>query len=548
MMAAADTDLALKIEPAGSKHKITVSAGGNVVFVDTLNLSSAAARGRFVAAVAAKFPAADRDALDAELVRLAGAGQTPAAGANQFQEVDVRRVVRPELFHTAEVSGITVPVVLDLGGKLSARWRTYMRWAEGKREVIDRPDRIVLSGGSMLYVHPDAGEPTTQPAGWSALSRRQWLAGAVAPDPAAVFRRLCERIALYLDFPPESAAGTAATVALWLLLTYWFPAWEAVPYLSVGGPVGSGKTRLIDILGQLAFRPVSTSNLTAPGVFRTLNAYGGTMLYDEAERLRQATPDVEELRSVFLAGYKRGGAAIRLEPVGDGFRPMRFEVFGPKALACIAGLPAALASRCIPITMFRAAGDSQKPKRRIDAEPAVWQSIRDELHVLALEYGPTWVDRATWANGVPAGIAGRNFELWQPLLALAGWLQDRGAENLLEVVQQHALATVASARDDTVPEADELLLELLAEAVRESRPPTSAELLKAAKERDEVTFKSWSPKTVGTRLKGYGIGTPKKVNGERRYKDVTLDALARIGERYGIDLGLAVPKAAAPWS
>ena len=29
-----------------------------------------------------------------------------------------------------------------------------------------------------------------------------------------------------------------------------------------------------------------------------------------------------------------------------------FDVYGPKALACIAGLPPALASRCIPVTMF----------------------------------------------------------------------------------------------------------------------------------------------------------------------------------------------------
>jgi hypothetical protein len=98
---------------------------------------------------------------------------------------------------------------------------------------------------------------------------------------------------------------------------------------------------------------------------------------------------------------------------------------------------------------------------------------------------------------------------------------------------------VAGAKDDAVPEADEVLLELLAEAVRGLHPPTSGELLASARLRDEVTFKVWHAKTVGNRLKCYGIAVPVKVGGERRYRDVTSDHLLRIQERYGIDLGMA---------
>ena len=57
---------------------------------------------------------------------------------------------------------------------------------------------------------------------------------------------------------------------------------------------------------------------------------------------------------MLLAGYKKGGRAIRLEKVGDGFQTVSFEVFGPKCLACINGLPPALASRSIVVPMFRA--------------------------------------------------------------------------------------------------------------------------------------------------------------------------------------------------
>jgi len=274
-------------------------------------------------------------------------------------------------------------------------------------------------------------------------------------------------------------------------------------------------------------------------VFRSLHANGGTFLFDEAERLKQSTPDQQDILGMFLAGYRRGGCATRNEPIGDSYQPVQFQVFGPKVLACIAGLPPTLASRCIPITMFRSANESHKPKLRIDADPAAWQSVRDDLHLLALEHGPQWVELAGRTEVVPPGIGGRSYELWQPLLAIAGWLQEHGADGLLNGMQRYALASVANAKDDAVPEADEVLLELVAEALREHRPPTSGELLASARLRDEVMFKLWHARTVATRLKNYGFPIPAKTNGERRYGEVTSEQLLQIQRRYGIDLGIA---------
>ncbi|MBP3955035.1 hypothetical protein J8F10_07035 [Gemmata sp. G18] len=407
--------------------------------------------------------------------------------------------------------------------------------------MVDPPDRLVLPDDSVLHLAPDPGAPPgTDPPAWSADARRDWLAGEPPLEPARVFGNVCERFAHYLDFAPEAAPGATATLALWTVFTYLFPAWDAVPYLYVGGPMGSGKSRVLEVLQRLAFRPFSSSNVSAPTVFRTLHASGGVMLFDEAERLKQSTPEQQEIQSVFLAGYKRGGCATRLEPLPEGgFRPVQFVVYGPKALACIAGLPPTLASRCVPITMFRSAGDSPKPKRRIDEDPGAWQAVRDDLHALALEHGPEWVELPSRTKVVPPGIGGRNYELWQPLLGLAWWLQRRGCEGLLELMQAHAVASVAGAKDDSVPEADEVLLELLAEAVRAHNPPTTRSLLDSAKLRDEATFKLWHPKTVGARLKNYGIPVPPKTNGERRYRDVTPGQLLQIQQRYGVELGLA---------
>lgn len=217
---------------------------GKPLHIDTLNLSSAPARAKFLDALAQNFDGIDRDDLDAELMALAASNPPDApAQAAELQEADVRRVVRPELFHTASVSGLTVPVVLDAGGKLVPRWRTYLRWANGRRDVTDVPDRLELPDGAALYVAPDPRESdaTNLPA-WSASARRDWLAGDAGPEPAQVFANVSERFSHYPDLPTEAAPGTTATLALWTMLSYCYPVWDAVPYLFIGGPMGTARS------------------------------------------------------------------------------------------------------------------------------------------------------------------------------------------------------------------------------------------------------------------------------------------------------------------
>jgi DNA-binding transcriptional ArsR family regulator len=60
-----------------TQHKVTLKIDEAALFVDTLNLSSAAARAKFVKAATAKFNGIDGDALDARLVTLASADTPP---------------------------------------------------------------------------------------------------------------------------------------------------------------------------------------------------------------------------------------------------------------------------------------------------------------------------------------------------------------------------------------------------------------------------------------------------------------------------------------
>jgi hypothetical protein len=535
-------NLTIDCVPSGRNGSATLTAKlrGEVLAVESVNLTKPKARAGFIDAICNDRPGIDRKAVEAKLLQLAAdlatKPEAPASPAD-LPELDAAAIVRPERFITPEVSGLAVPSMTTMGDKPVGRWYLYLRWPDGKRERRPMVPALDLPDGRRLFIHPEPSEPTanTKP-GWSAAARKRWIEGEPAPSPADVFKGLCERIVYFLDLPREHAKGITSTLAVWTVLTYGHSAWDAVPYLYIGGPLGSGKSRVFDILLRLVFRPLSSSNMTGAALFRTLHSQGGVLLLDEAERLKNTTdPATAEIMSMLLAGYRRGGTATRLEPVGDsGFKTVAFDVFGPKALACIAGLPPALASRAIPIMMFRSPPGSDKPRRRIDADPEGWQRLRDDLHALALEYGPTWLELPERADVCPT-MSGRDYELWQPLLALAAWIESHGARGLLKLLQDHALATIDAGRDDATPDADETLLRILADEIRAGAVPTPGDILAKAQATDAAGFKTWKARGVSEHLKRYGAVTHKSCG--RKVYGVTLESLRTIQASYGVDLG-----------
>lgn len=551
-MDTAEQELVLTGEQTDT-HSMRVSAKLNaeLIYLDTINPAKKGQRTRFAAALRGLVPGADAGDIDRQLMRLAeqahgaeGKSINDSAAAlvpASAPELEISSIRRPELFFHPAVCGVTVAVMVEHGGTPTAAWRVYLHWSDGRREVREVPGYLDVPGGQRLWLRPSPGSADADLTSWSVGARRAWLAGAAAPDPTAVFRRLCEAFALFLDFPAETGPGTVATLALFVILTYCYPAWPATPYLFVGGTLGSGKTRVLDLVELVAFRPMASSSISASAMFRDLDAHGGVVLYDEAEQLRSKGQEIGELLPMFLAGYKRGKKVRRSEPgpKGKGWVAKSFDVYGPKVLACIAGLPAPLASRCIPITMFRAPEGSPAPKLRVDAEPTLWQGLRDDLHALTLEVGPGWMELAGRSDLCP-GLSNRHYELWQPITAVASLLESRGASGLVKLVLAHARTLIADSRGDEVPDADEVLLALLTEAIVREERPRPGELFERAKERDSDTFgRFWSPRRVAARLKLYGIATGGKIGGEHRYRYVTVASLRRIEERWGVDLGLA---------
>ena len=542
-------DLHLHVEPIGrgTTAVVLVRRGGpdgEMVTSEKFDIARRKQREDFVEHLRERLDDDPFDLLAAEGVerQLASAAADLAAppkatATTGVAELGDGKLLRPERFILPEVSGLTVPRRVVRGGQPVLEWLLLLRWQDGRREAIPLPEAMTVAGEQVFITPRPPEPPPSMMPGWSAASRSDWLNGTTPMPPDELCRLVIESFAKHLDLQNDTAAGTIAMLTCWSLLSYVFPVFDAVPYLAVGGPTGSGKSRVFELLGQVVLRPLSTSNVSNPALFRSLHGFGGVALLDEAERLREnRSPEMQELLSSLLAGYKRGGCATRCEAAGDGQFVMKyFSVFGPKALACINELPPSLASRCLPVAMLRSPPSSPKPRLRIEADAEQWQRLRDAMHILAMEHGSDWLTLAARQDVVPE-MSGRNFELWQPLLAIAAWFEDHGVKGFLGMLRDHAIRCIEVSREAATPPDDEVLLQALAQAVRGGVAPTAGELLVTVQAVEPSLFHNWSARAVSAHLGRYGLRS-RKSNGRHVFGPTDTDLL-QLQTNYSIELDM----------
>jgi hypothetical protein len=229
-----------------------------------------------------------------------------------------------------------------------------------------------------------------------------------------------DSIAAFLRRFVALSDAQVVAIALWTVFTYCADAFEIAGYLSVFSAVKrSGKTLLLDVLRCLVHAPLLAADLSPAVLFRVMEELRPTVLIDEVDVLfgGKTTERSDELRALLNAGYRRGGAAWRMEMGGKAATVRSFDVYGPKALAGIGRLPDTISDRCIPIELTRKV-------RGIDIERFRSRGKQEET-------APLREQVATWAEGhretlgaarpnLPDELNDRQQDVWEPLLAIAG--------------------------------------------------------------------------------------------------------------------------------
>lgn len=122
--------------------------------------------------------------------------------------------------------------------------------------------------------------------------------------------------------------------ARYLLLSWLYDSFHELPYLRIRAEYGSGKTRYLQTVGSLAYRPIFASGAsTISPIFRILDSFGGTLVMDEGDF--RASDEKSEVTKILNNGNVKGFPVLRAEQVGNRkeFDPRAYSVFGPKIVA-----------------------------------------------------------------------------------------------------------------------------------------------------------------------------------------------------------------------
>jgi hypothetical protein len=231
---------------------------------------------------------------------------------------------------------------------------------------------VALNGSVRKAYRYEAGRVTYLPM-------RDMLVGEVvhfarSAEPYESQSKLFSQVRKYIHRYLELPADYEEIAALYVLLTWVYEFAPSIPYLRVIGDWGSGKTRFLQVVGSVCFRPIFASGATTPApVFRILEQYRGTLVLDEAD-FKDSSAWVEMVK-LLNNGYRPGMPVLRADKENGKWYPRSYRVFGPKLIATRYSFrDEALESRCLTSEMM--------PLTRDDIPRVLPPSFSDEVEAL----------------------------------------------------------------------------------------------------------------------------------------------------------------------
>lgn len=151
------------------------------------------------------------------------------------------------------------------------------------------------------------------------------------PSPYESEEKLLEEIQAFIHKYLDVSDVFEQIATYYVLFTWMYDRFNEVPYLRAIGDFGSGKSRFIQTIGVLCYKPVFTGGATTPSpIFRIINEVKGTLVLDEADF--KYSDMTSEIVKILNTGYQRGTSVLRSEGKGV-FEVKAYDVFCPKIVA-----------------------------------------------------------------------------------------------------------------------------------------------------------------------------------------------------------------------
>ena len=148
----------------------------------------------------------------------------------------------------------------------------------------------------------------------------------------------------------------------------------------------SGKSRVLEVIEQLARNPRLTEGASAAALVRTIDdSNPPTILLDEVDTIysKKGDSEAENTRRFLNAGFRRGAKFLRCVGQGTDIHVKDFPAFCPKVLAGIDRcLPDTVLDRSLPIELVRQSREEKAERFRRREVEALVVPIRAELEAL----------------------------------------------------------------------------------------------------------------------------------------------------------------------
>jgi len=146
-------------------------------------------------------------------------------------------------------------------------------------------------------------------------------------------KELIEEIQKFIHKYLDISSFFEKIAAYYVLFSWIYDRFNELPYLRALGDYGSGKSRLLQVVGLICYKPmfVGGATTTSP-IFRIINDFQGTLIMDEADyRFSDTTVDIIKILN---SGFQKGMPVLRSEPEGRSkFGIKSYDVFCPKIIA-----------------------------------------------------------------------------------------------------------------------------------------------------------------------------------------------------------------------
>jgi hypothetical protein len=352
----------------------------------------------------------------------------------------------------------------------------------------------------------------------------------VVPMPYGSEKALYELIRQFIHKYLGVSEFYERMASYYVFFTWVHQKFNTLPYLRALGDYGTGKSRFLQIIGSICYRPMFASGATTVSpIFRIIDRHHGTLIIDEAD-FSNSDAD-SDIVKILNGGYQKDFPVIRSEKIDSRFEPVPYDVYGPKLIATRRRYKdKALESRCLT--------EDMDFKHRPDIPPILPSTFWDEALMIRNMLLQWRFDKYPYVQLRPERInESIEARLNQVLIPLASIIDDQKMLDELRMFAERYNKNIIVERGMLIEaEVLQVILDLAVEGNFTPQMKGIADRFNSEREpKDHIT-----PRKVGA-IVGDKLKLSKKLDSKNTYC-LCWDGekIAMLCEKYGVVAGVGV--------